>query len=85
MDPSTVALKALEIMSDLRDQLAEAYNRIVLMDRELLELEVKNQQLRSSGKAELIAANDTLGKLREMFTERIKLLERERPGEGDAQ
>ena len=78
MDPSTVALEALEIISDLRAQLAEAYSRIVLLDRELLELEAKNQQLRRCGMEELIAADASLGKVREIFTERIKLLKRER-------
>lgn len=85
MDPSTVALEALEIMSDLKDQLAEAYNRIVLQDRELVELEAENQQLRRSGIAELTTANDSLGKVCEMFAERIKLLGRELAGERDAE
>ena len=84
MDASTVAFEALEIICDLKDQLEEAHNRIVLLDRELLELEAENQQLRSSGIAELTTANDSLGKVREMFAERIKLLERELAGERDA-
>ncbi len=36
MGQSTVALEALEIISDLRAQLSKAYSRIVLLDRELL-------------------------------------------------
>ena len=65
MDQSTVALEALEIISDLRAQLSKAYSRIVLLDRELLELEAENQQLRRCGMEELIAADASLGKVRE--------------------
>jgi hypothetical protein len=41
MDSSAVALQALEIVSDLRGQLADAYNRIVLLDQELVSQETE--------------------------------------------
>jgi hypothetical protein len=48
MDPSTLALAAVEIISRLKDEMAKAHDRILLLEQEVVEKDRCIEQLTDS-------------------------------------